>query len=285
MGFTGATMENTVKPFVTWVGGKTRLLPQLRQLYPKDFNRYFEPFLGGGAVFFDLKPKEAFLNDINPTLIAAYDDIKNRPQLLIPRLNTLQNEYQSKTEEQQSEFYYQIRHNYNTLHPGFLYRTVYLIFLSKTSFNGLYRENSKGVFNVSFGKPTNPTIFNEENLLAVAKALENATLTSASFEKAITEADYGDFVYFDPPYYPINSTANFTRYYEKNFLEAEQIQLRDAFVELDQRGCYVMLSNSNTDFISQLYDKFNKHDVIIERSISCKAKSRGKIKEYVITNY
>jgi len=273
------------KPFLKWVGGKNQLLPQLRKLYPSNFNRYFEPFLGGGAVFFDVKPKEAFLNDINSTLITAYKHIQKQSDELVSHLRRLQNKYRAKSEEGRDRFYYEIRVKYNELKDGSLDKTAHLIFLNKTGFNGLYRESSNGGFNVPFGRYKNPTILDEENLLAVAETLSNVTLTSLSFETAIADARRGDFVYFDPPYHPLNGTAKFTNYHEKNFLEDEQVKLRDVFAELDKRGCYVMMSNSYTDFIKNLYGRFNKHTVLANRAINCKADGRGKIKEYVITNY
>ena len=149
----------------------------------------------------------------------------------------------------------------------------------------MYRESSTGGFNVPFGKYKNPAILDDANIIAVSNALRKTTLTSTSFEEAVADAKRGDFVYFDPPYYPLNGTAKFTNYHGKNFLEDDQVKLRDIFAALDKRGCYVMMSNSHTDFIGNLYGKFNRHMVLANRAINCKAEGRGKIKEYVITNY
>lgn len=275
----------TVKPFLKWVGGKTQLLSQLRTFYPTNFNRYFEPFLGGGAVFFDLKPKRASLNDINTTLITAYEHIQEQSDDLIRILRQLHTKYRAKSDEAKDKLYYEIRAKYNQLEDGSLDKTACLIFLNKTGFNGLYRESSNGGFNVPFGRYKNPAILDEDNIRAVADMLAGVTLTALSFEEAVTDAQAGDFVYFDPPYYPLNGTAKFTSYHEKKFLEDEQVKLRDVFAELDKRGCYVMMSNSYTDFINKLYDKFNKNTVLANRAINCKAEGRGKIKEFVITNY
>jgi DNA adenine methylase len=282
---TAANGRTGAKPFVKWVGGKTQLLSQLRQFYPLNFKRYFEPFLGGGAVFFDVRPKRASLNDINTTLIAVYQHVQVDPAELVKRLRRLQNNYSKQSESERSGFYYEIRDKYNRLNDGSLDKTAHLIFLNKTGYNGLYRESSSGGFNVPFGKYNNPAILDESNLFAVAAALDGVKLTSLPFEEAIAEAKRGDFIYFDPPYYPLNGTAKFTNYHEKNFLEDEQIKLRDVFAELDQRGCLVMMSNSYTDFISKLYRGFNKNTVLASRAVNCKADGRGKIKEYVITNY
>jgi DNA adenine methylase len=275
----------TVKPFLKWVGGKTQLLSQLRAFYPQNFNSYFEPFLGGGAVFFDVKPKQAHLNDINPTLIAAYTHAQKQADDLIKILQQLQTKYRMKSDEARDKFYYEIRDKFNQLEDGLIDKTAYLIFLNKTGFNGLYRESSSGGFNVPFGRYKNPTILDEDNIHAVADVLNGITLTALSFEEAVANAQASDFVYFDPPYYPLNGTAKFTNYHEKKFLENEQVKLRDVFTELDKRGCYVMMSNSHTDFIEKLYSKFNKHTVLANRAINCKAEGRGKIKEFVITNY
>jgi DNA adenine methylase len=276
---------NGPRPFVKWLGGKTQLLPQLRQFYPLNFRRYFEPFLGGGAVFFDIKPTEAFLNDINSTLIAAYRHIQRQPSELVKRLHRLQSEYNKRSESERSEFYYEMRNRYNKLKDGSLDKAAHLIFLNKTGYNGLYRESSSGGFNVPFGKYKNPAVLDKSNLFAVAEVLDRVKLTSLPFEEAIADAKRGDFVYFDPPYYPLNGTAKFTNYHERDFLEEEQLKLRDVFAELDQRGCFVMMSNSHTDFINKLYRGFNKNTVLANRAVNCKADGRGKIKEYVITNY
>ncbi|PIR89638.1 MAG: hypothetical protein COU07_01760 [Candidatus Harrisonbacteria bacterium CG10_big_fil_rev_8_21_14_0_10_40_38] len=279
------TRPNGVKPFLKWVGGKSQLLPQLRDFYPRTFKRYFEPFLGGGAVFFDVKPKEAFLNDINTTLITAYKHVQKKPDDLVNLLRRLQDKYDRQSEEGRSALYYEIRSKYNDLSEGDLNKTAYLIFLNKTGYNGLYRESSSGGFNVPFGKYKNPAILDESNLLAVSNTLKGVSLNALSFEKAVAESRRGDFVYFDPPYYPLNGTAKFTNYHEKDFLEEEQVKLRDIFAELDRRGCFVMMSNSYTDFIGKLYRGFNKHTVLANRAVNCKAEGRGKVKEYVITNY
>lgn len=273
------------KPFLKWVGGKTQLLSQLKELYPPKYNNYFEPFLGGGAVFFDTNPPRTHLNDSNKTLVFAYKYIKNNPQKLISKLTKLQDAYYKKDEVAREDFYYAIRGRFNELSDEKLEKSAYLIFLNKTCYNGMYRENSKGHFNVPFGRYKNPKILNEENLLAISRVLKNVTLTSLDFEGAIKKAKKGDFVYFDPPYYPLNSTSSFTRYSEKDFLKKEQIKLKKVFTELDKRGVFVMLSNSYTNFIHKLYKDYKQKIVIANRMINCKANGRGKIKELIILNY
>lgn len=273
------------RPFLKWVGGKGQLLAQFEQYYPKDFNNYFEPFIGGGAVFFNLSPTKASINDVNTTLISAYKNIKDQPKEIIKILLKLENKYRNGDLENQKELFYKIREQFNKLSDSELKKTAYLIFLNKTCFNGMYRENSKGEFNTPFGKYKNPKILDRENILKVSKILEHTKLTSVSFEKAVANAKKGDFIYFDPPYHPLSETAKFTSYHKDNFSKEDQIKLRDVFAELDKRGCYVMLSNSYTDFINNIYRKYRCETVMASRAINCKASGRGKIKELLIMNY
>lgn len=273
------------KPFVKWVGGKTQLLSQYENLYPLKYSNYFEPFVGGGAVFFDLTPPKSYLNDINETLILAYKNIKREPKEIINLLEGFQEDYYKKESRERENFYYSIREEYNNLSNRSLKKSAFLIFLNKTCYNGMYRENSQGKFNVPFGRYKRPRILDKENLLAVSTALKNIILTSMDFERAVDKAKKNDFVYFDPPYYPLSSTSNFTSYSETDFLKDEQIRLQKVFASLDKRGCFVMLSNSYTDFIRNLYKGYRQIVVMAGRAISCKGEGRGKIKELVILNY
>jgi DNA adenine methylase len=273
------------RPFLKWVGGKAQLLSQFEQYYPKDFNNYFEPFIGGGALFFNLSPTKAHINDVNATLISAYKNIKNKPEEVMKILKKLESEYKNGNEESKKEFFYKIRDEFNNTSDAELKKSAYLIFLNKTCFNGMYRENSKGGFNTPFGKAKNPTILDRENILLVSKVLKHTKLTSVSFEKAVAEAKKGDFVYFDPPYHPLTETAKFTSYHKDSFTKEDQLRLRDLFDELDKRGCYVMLSNSHTPFINDIYKKYRRETVMANRAINCKASGRGKIKELLILNY
>jgi len=273
------------KPFVKWVGGKRQLLRQFRDmgLYPPDdfdpvTNKYFEPFVGGGAVFFDLLPKKAELSDLNNELVTAYNVIKNDVDKLIKSL---------KKHKYEKEYYLKMR----TKDPKTLSDigvASRFIFLNRTCFNGMYRVNSTGGFNVPFGKYTNPIICDEENLQKVSKALQKVTIKNQDYKKVLERAKKGDFVYFDPPYYPVSKTASFTSYTADAFLEKEQTELRDTFVELHKRGCLVMLSNSDTPFINKLYSgikgvKVSK--VSAGRAINSNAAKRGKISEVLVTNY
>lgn len=273
------------KPFVKWAGGKGRLLPQLEPLFPVQFNSYFEPFVGGGAVFFSLSPTgKAQINDINSDLINAYLHLKNNLEAVIKALRGIEKEYKSLTEEERQVYYYERRKEFNTEHLS-LRKTVLLIFLNRTCFNGLYRENSRGEFNVPFGKHKNPNICNEQNLSAISRALKTTTITSTSYRDAVMAAKKGDFVYLDPPYHPLTTTSSFTSYHEDGFSAKDQEELRDLFVELDKRGCYVMLSNSTAPLITELYKDFRQEKVLASRAINAKSAGRGKINELVVLNY
>ncbi len=279
------TKENKGRPLVKWVGGKSQLLNQLESNFPKKFNTYFEPFFGGGAVFFMLSPEKAYINDINETLVQTYATIKSNPRKVISSLKKLQKEYDSRNQEDRKILFLEIRQKYNALPLGSTQRVPYLIFLNKTCYNGLYRENSKGGFNVPFGNYLKPKIVDEENLLTISKLLEHTTITNTDFKNAVRNAKKGDFIYFDPPYYPLNVTSNFTDYSGNGFTAIDQERLRDVFIELDKKGCFIMLSNSNTDFIRKLYKGYKIKEVNARRAINCKGYGRGEIKELLILNY
>lgn len=242
------------KPFVKWVGGKRQLLRQFRELGlypPEDFdpmtNTYYEPFVGGGAVFFYLLPKNAGLSDLNKELVTTYNVIKNNVDRLIESLrkHIYDKEYflevRAKKIEDLSEVEVASR----------------FIFLNRTGFNGLYRVNKSGQFNVPFGRYNNPVICDEKNLRQVSEALQDVSITHQDYKKVLETAKSGDFIYLDPPYYPISATSSFTSYTAEGFLEKEQTELRDTFVKLHEKGCFVMLSNSDTPFINELYSGLN----------------------------
>jgi DNA adenine methylase len=270
---------NEPKPFVKWAGGKTKLIPYLMHFSPYKFNNYFEPFLGGGALFFKLasvkKFKKAYLNDSNPVLINAFKVIKKSPQKLIRELS-------SELYQNYSDIYYQIRAEEP---EDEVKKAARFIYLNKTAFNGLYRVNSKGKFNVPYGRYKNPKILDKKNILAVSKALKKDEITCLDFELAIKKAKKYDFIYFDPPYQPISKTSNFTGYTANSFSKEDQERLRECFNRLDKKKCYVMLSNSYSPFIKDLYENYTHHIVMAGRVISCKGSGRGKIKELIITNY
>lgn len=273
------------KPFVKWVGGKRQLLRQFRELGlypPEDFNpmtnTYYEPFVGGGAVFFDLLPKNAELSDLNNELVTTYNVIKNNVDELI---QSLQKHIYDK------EYYLEVRAK-KVEDLSDVEVASRFIFLNRTGFNGLYRVNKSGQFNVPFGRYNNPVICDEDNLRRVSNALQDVRITHQDYKHVLKTAKSGDFIYLDPPYYPINATSSFTSYTAEGFLEKEQTELRDTFVKLHEKGCFVMLSNSDTPFINELYsgiDGIIINKITAGRSINSKGSGRGKITEVLVTNY
>ncbi len=293
-----------------YVGGKTQLLKQFEQLYPQRLKegkvtKYFELFLGGGAVFFDVIQKypieQAFLNDINQDLILAYQVIKNQPNNLIELLHDLSTKYQQSNTEQQKDIFYLIRDEYNRQKNNFNYncrakdslkRVSWLLFLNKTCFNGLYRTNQKGQFNVPFGKYKNPQICDRDNILSVARILEDVKLISGNYDRLDGFIDRDSFVYLDPPYRPIAKTSSFTSYTQSSFNDRDQLELSKYCHYLTHKGAKVMISNSNphnTDsadnFFYYLYDGYRINEVFASRMVNSDATKRGKITELVITNY
>lgn len=263
------------RPFLKWAGGKSKLIQQYIPYISEEFNTYYEPFLGGGAVFFYFLPKSAVLTDINPELINVYRCVRDKVDPLISLLA----EHQHKHNK---DYYYQIRQrSYDTD----IERAARLIYLNKTCFNGLYRENSQGQFNVPIGQYKNPKICHPDLLYSVSEALQSAQIEVRGFEAVVNYAKSNDFVYFDPPYYPISNTSNFTSYSRYSFSKDEQIRLRDVFAELAISGVKVMLSNSDCEFIRDLYSDFKIHNISATRAINSNGKKRGKIGELLITSY
>jgi len=264
-----------VQPFLRWAGGKSQLIRQYSPLFPRRYNHYLEPFLGGGAIFFYLEPRRAILGDFNKDLIQCFSAVKNNVKQLIDLLK-IHREYHSKT------YYEKSKENYNTKELSEVERAAIFIYLNKTCFNGLYRVNSSGKFNVPFGKYKNPLISHEGNLLAASWLLKRSQLYCDDFSKVLDYAQKNDFVYLDPPYYPLNKTSSFTNYTSERFLEDEQKRLSEVFRELDKRGCKVMLSNSDTEFIRNLYKDYR---IKIVKANRCISRMGGKINELVILNY
>jgi DNA adenine methylase len=276
--------KKDAKPFLKWAGGKRQLLSQYDKYFPKDFNTYFEPFVGGGAVFFHLLPRKAHLNDVNKDLINAYRAIKDDLGELTTILKELEEDYLEKGKSGRKEFFYSMRDQYNLLRNDDIERVALLFFLNKTCFNGMYRVNNSGEFNVPHGRYKNPTILDEENLESVSASLKKTKFTSVDFEKTVKDAKKGDFVYFDPPYDPVKDDS-FTDYSKGGFGKEDQIRLRDTFAKLDERGCLVMLSNSYTDFIKDIYDDYRIETVKASRCINSDATKRGQVNEVLIFNY
>ena len=270
------------EPFLKWAGGKGQLLRQYEIFFPDKFNNYLEPFVGGGAVFFHLYntgriplDKKIILIDSNEELINCYKVIKTDVERLIKILG-------SGKYKNEKDTFYKIRQDVPKDPFEKAARTIYL---NRTCFNGLYRVNSKGKFNVPFGRYKNPLICNTVNLKAVSFALRSVEILCADFAICLELAKKGDFVYLDPPYQPLNKTSNFTSYTKDSFDEDEQCRLYDVFRKLDRKGCKVMLSNSDTAFIKKLYKNYRLEHVLAKRAINCKPSGRGAIDELVILNY
>ncbi len=275
-----------VRPFLKWVGGKGSVIAELRRFFPESFDNYFEPFVGGGAVFFSLKTKKSTINDINQSLMGAYINIRDHVDELIEELLKIQTEYHSLDSDNQKIQYYKMREEYNSLEDKkSIRRTVLMIFLNKTCFNGMYRENKSGGFNVPFNKSRKPTICDEINLREISNTLKHTSILSGSYKEAVKKAKSGDFIYFDPPYQPLSKTASFTSYSKDDFGEKDQVELKELIDELTERGCKVMMSNSNTKFIISLYKDYKQNIIYAGRLINSNATKRGKIAEIVVTNY
>lgn len=268
-------------PIVKWVGGKGRLISQLRPLLPPGVEkmRHVEPFAGGAAFFFAQQPARALLADVNAELITTYLAVRDNVDEVIAELAPL-----ARTHGE--ERYYNVRSHYNKARDiRRTQRAAMFIYLNKTCFNGLHRVNRRGEFNVPMGRYKNPRIIDEEGLRAASQQLQSAEIACAGFEHMLSHAKPGDFVYFDPPYAPVSATANFTSYAETGFGAKDQERLRDVVTELDRRGCKVMLSNSDVPFIRELYKKFRIDFVAAPRAINCDARGRGLVSEVVVRNY
>ena len=275
-----------IPTLVKWAGGKKQLIHQFKPLLPKKIERYIEPFVGGGAVAFYIitnhpEVKEVILSDVNEELINTYKQVRNNVEELIVELKK-HKEYHS---EKDKEYYLEIRAT-NPEELTQLKRAARFIYLNKTCFNGIYRVNKNGGFNVPMGRYKNPKICDEESLRKISRLLKKVklSLSVGPFEKSLSFSKKDDFIYFDPPYYPLKKSS-FTTYTTGNFLEENHIKLFELFEKLDLKGCKIMLSNSNSPFIEKLYSQYNLERVNATRMINCDATKRGKIKELVIRNY
>jgi DNA adenine methylase len=301
--------DAVARPLLKWAGGKRQLLPQIRRFYPSDFRAYFEPFAGSAAVFFDLinnsllDSKSATLIDNNQDLVGCYYMVRDRTSEVIAALRRLEKDYRVQGEKH----FYRVRdERFNPQRNDSLSRAggslsedytpslaAMLIYLNRTGFNGLFRLNSKGLYNVPHGRYSNPLICDEDNLRVVATALrrQGIEVVRASFEEVLQHASASDFVYFDPPYAPLSATSVFTSYTAQGFDQKNQEHLRDVVVRLVERGCKVLLSNSTATEIAELYDNdsmsrlgIKSHKVPAKRAINSDPSARGNIDEYLISN-
>ena len=300
----------SAQPFLKWPGGKTQLLNEFSKRLPGELKKgeitkYIEPFIGGGAFFYYLNQnfpfEKCFICDVNEELILSYRSIKNNVTKVISELEILESVYYSKSDEKREEFYYEVRAafnhklseiNFNRFSSYWIERTAQIIFLNHTCYNGLFRVNQRGQFNTSFRKYTKPNILNGNNLKDVAKLLKKTEILLGDFTQCREFVDNKTFVYFDPPYRPLNKTSSFTGYSRDRFYEKDQIRLAEFFKELDTKGAKVMLSNSdpknenpNDAYFDELFSNFYIERVAAKRAINCNGSRRGDINELIITNY
>lgn len=272
------------KPFVKWVGGKRQIIEKIKEHAPKEFNTYFEPFVGGGAVLFELVPEKAVINDYNSELINVYN------LLVSKKLNYLYKQLKIHENNNSEEYYYAIRgmdrdkEIFDKLKD--YERAARTIYLNKACFNGLYRVNSKNQFNVPFNKRKKVNTFEKDNLEAIHEYLtiNNITILNGDFEDSVEKAEKGDFVYFDPPYDNLKDDS-FTSYTDKGFGKDEQVRLFNCYKRLDEKGVKVMLSNHNTPFINELYKDYTITVISAKRNINSVGSKRGAVEETIITNY
>ena len=271
----GNNLSIHAKPILKWAGGKSQMLKYILPLIPNYSGRYIEPFLGGGAVYFALNPDNAIISDSNPELINMYRQVADNVESVIMYLNKYKND---------KELFYAVREQVWENLPK-AEAAARMIFLNKTCFNGLYRVNSKNEFNVPFGKKTKVNTYEGQNLGIICGFLNynDIKILSTDFEEAVKEAKKGDFIYFDPPY--DSDTSTFNSYTEDGFGKEQQKRLARVYRELSDKGCYVMLSNHNTELINELYKDYNIHLIEAKRSINANGKKRGKVEEVIITNY
>lgn len=302
--------NSSAKPFLKWAGGKTQLLEEFTKRIPKELSEgklpvFIEPFIGGGAVFFHFNSlfefDECHIFDINEELILAYTVVRNNVEDLIDNLRDIEKDFFSKDDSGRKEFYYNLRDefnrqksaiNFHQFEKAWINRAAYLIFLNKTCFNGLYRVNNQGEFNVPFGKYKNPKILNTDLLRLDSETLQNTTIHLGDFTDSYRYVSDDSFVYFDPPYRPLNETSSFTQYSKNGFNDSEQERLASFFEQCDRKHAKLMLSNSdpknvdpNDDFFDILYEKYHITRVPAKRMINCDGTKRGEIREIIVTNY
>ncbi len=275
--------NHTIEPFLKWAGGKRQLLPVIREMLPEDIGgcTYCEPFIGGGAVFLDLQPAQAVINDFNDELVNCYRVVRDHPDALIGELSGYRNE---------ESFFYRIRSLDRD--PGLaalsdVQRAARVIFLNRTCFNGLYRVNSRGFFNTPFGRYKSPTLVHAELLLAVSRYLNESAVQihSGDYAVVLDNLPTKSFAYLDPPYHPVSRNGSFTSYVQGGWAEADQIRLRDACRSLDSRNIRFLLSNSSTPLIREIYREFSIRTVQAVRNINSKGNGRGSVDEVLVCNY
>lgn len=276
-----------MQPFVKWAGGKRQLLPKIKKRFPKSFNNYYEPFIGGGALFLELAHTPSIISDNNAVLIEAYKTIRDYPNDLMAQLDTIQSEHNSlEDKEKVKEFYYSKREEFNKIifsQDNTLTKTTLFIYLNKACFNGLYRVNAKGYFNVPSNHKTKINLYDTDNIIQISQFLKNVEIYNQDFETTVLKAKKGDLVFFDSPYAPLNPQS-FDSYTKEGFSIEEHTRLSKLYKFLSKKGVYCILTNHNTEFIRDLYKDFHIEEVEVKRLINRNADNRVG-KEIIITNF
>ena len=294
-------VNDMCKPFVKWAGGKSQLLEEIRQKYPANIEKYCEPFVGGGAVLFDIlekfSPEEVLINDINEELINTYVQIKNQSNEVIRILDKYQKQYNDLSEDERQKIYYKKRKRFNELiikceKKDLVEKAALFVFLNKTCFNGLYRVNSEGFYNVPKGNYKNPLICDKDNILRISKMLKKVDVKCGDFEKCESFIDSETFVYIDPPYRPLTKSSMFTSYSKEQFDDKEQVRLGNFIDRLNDKNAKIVLSNSdpknvdkNDNFFDELYKKYSIDRIMAKRMINANGAKRGMVTELLVANY
>ncbi|PRQ11326.1 DNA adenine methylase [Corynebacterium sp. 13CS0277] len=274
------------KPFIKWAGGKRQLLPELRKLFPPQYRDYYEPFMGAAAVFFDLKPERAYLNDINPAVTNLFTVIRDNTAEFVERVLDIEADTPRAGLEAQKSYYLELRARFNVGLGRSIFdveNAALFMVINHRCFNGLYRVNRSGLFNVPFNGSSRPSM-DIDNIYAAAQALENVAITTGDFEDSLTNAGAGDFVFLDSPYAPLKADS-FTDYTKQGFDYEDHVRLSELYRELDARGCSVMMTNHDTPLIRDLYEGYNLHVTTARRSINSKGSGRTGTMEIIATNY
>lgn len=277
-----------MKPLLKWAGGKRAIADEIISRFPNKWNEqtYFEPFFGGGAIYLSINPQKAVISDVNSRLVGFYSNVQKSPELVIAGIQVLALEFNLlESDELREEFYFNLRTKFNSLQVESIESAVTMFGLNKLCFNGLYRENTSGEFNVPFGKKKMFPIIQIDDFLKVSKQLSNTKILNSDFEIVLKEAVAGDFVYLDPPYIPLQGTPSFTSYHSSGFGLNEQVRLASAMKHLGEIGINAMCSNSDTPLTREIYSELNIQQILAPRMVSAKSTGRGSVNELVITNY
>ena len=276
-----------VKPLLKWAGGKRYIAEELKSKFPENWNSgtYFEPFIGGAAMFLSAGPKKAVVADVNARLVHFYKFVKNSPNEFYSDLQVISENFNNCVPDEKKDFYLNLRKNFNETESDSLGSAVLLYAINKLCFNGLYRENSSGGFNVPFGQKKSLPIMTFEELQEVSKALEQTQILNSDFEVSVEQAISGDFIYFDPPYIPLGPSSSFTSYHSGGFDLTDQERLADLMLKLSEKGVNAMCSNSDSELTHKIFEKLRIDNISAPRMVSASASGRGMINELVITNY